>query len=68
MVMKYLQIEKWSFKQSKKVFTAKRLEIYPFNFATKTRDMKKIALLILGLISLGIGNLRSQTMEKLDLR
>ena len=30
--------------------------------------MKKIALLILGLISLGIGNLRSETMEKLDLR
>lgn len=30
--------------------------------------MKKIALLVLGLISLGTGNLRSQTMEKLDLR
>ena len=30
--------------------------------------MKRIVLLILGLVSLGTGNLRSQTMEKLDLR
>lgn len=30
--------------------------------------MKKIVLLILGLVSFGIGNLRSQTMEKLDSR
>lgn len=34
----------------------------------KTEVMKRIVLLVLGLISLGTGNLRSQTMEKLDSR
>ena len=56
------------FQQSKEDFIAKFIKLYPPNFATKIRDMKKIILLILGLVSFGIGNLRSQTVEKLDSR